>query len=81
MSEPSVFSRVNQSLLTARTVAGNLVFILVLVFLAGALIGSCQSIDVEGNPALLIRPQGSLVEQHSIGNPVEEILSGTGQRI
>ncbi|MBM4205974.1 MAG: signal peptide peptidase SppA [Gammaproteobacteria bacterium] len=80
MSEPSVFSRVNQSLLTARTVAGNLVFILVLVFLAGALIGSCQSIDVEGNPALLIRPQGSLVEQHSIGNPVEEILSGTGQR-
>jgi protease-4 len=80
MSETSVFSRINQSLLTARTVAGNLVFVLVLVFVSGLMIGSCQSIDVEGEPALLIRPEGVLVEQHTIGNPVEAFLSGAGQR-
>lgn len=80
MSEVSVFSRVNRGLLTVRTVAGNLVFVLLMVFLFGLLIGSCQSVDVDGNPALVIRPSGLLVEQHTIGSPLEEFLSGAGER-
>lgn len=75
MSERSLWTRINERLARFRLFFGNLVFIVMLILVAVILFGGRERIDVPDGGALVIDPQGSLVERRTIVDPFREWLT------
>jgi len=76
-SQRSLFSRVVTGIWRfidgARKVVLNLLFLLILYFVALALIDSEESLIIQPDTALVLRPQGDIVEEYS-GTPLDHAL-------
>ena len=81
MSESTVsfWQRLGRGITTTRNFVLNAFFVLILAVVASSFFGSCQSLQVDDNIALLIQPNGVLVEHESIGNPLQSWLAGGSQ--
>ena len=75
MSERSLWARINDGLTRTRLVVTNLFFIAMLVLLAVLIFGGGERISVPEGGALVINPQGNLVEQRSLVDPLQEWLT------
>jgi len=80
MADTSFWSRIGRGITTARQFTLNLFFVLIVLLVIATLFGSCQRLVIDGTPALLIQPTGVLVEQATVGNPLEELIAGSSQR-
>jgi protease IV len=78
-STASIWQRLGQGITTTRNVVLNALFVLILIVLASSFFGSCQSPRIDDNIALLLQPNGLLVEHESIGNPLQSWLTGSSQ--
>jgi protease IV len=67
-----------QGITALKNAVGNLLFLIVIVVIATALL-TTDSAKISKNSALLLDPAGIVVEQHATINPVNELLYGGGQ--
>ena len=76
MTEPSRsrWRRFSDGLARARQIIGNLVFLLVLIMIGWSLTVDSSGLEIPKRAALLIEPQGLIVEQRSLADPVERVL-------
>ena len=76
MTEPSRsrWRRFSDGLARARQIIGNLVFLLVLIMIGWSLTVDSSGLEIPERAALLIEPQGLIVEQRSLADPVERVL-------
>ena len=82
MSKPSRFSRVGAFLTRTRNFVMNTLFIVILVFVLFALIDTFDTPGVPADSALVLNPQGDLVEQSVPLNPLSELwMSGSLQQV
>jgi len=72
--KPSLFNRVNDGLLTVRTVLGNLLFILIVVLLLVFVLSSGGGPKVPDGAALILDPRGELVDLSSIESSLQDLL-------
>lgn len=75
----SIWQRLGQGITTTRNFVLNAFFVVILIILASSFVGSCESLRIDDNTALLIQPNGVLVEHKSIGNPLQAWLAGGSQ--
>ncbi len=75
MSERSLWTRINDGLTRTRLVVTNLFFIGMVLLLAVLIFGGGERISVPEGGALVINPQGNLVEQRSLVDPIQEWLT------
>ena len=74
MSNPSVISRIGLGLTKARNFAANLLFVVLIVVLLVFLFSS-SDIDVPSDSALVLNPKGVLVDQQTVIDPLQDLLS------
>ncbi len=75
MGERSLWNRINDGLTRTRLVVTNLFFIGMMLLLAVLIFGGGERISVPDGGALVINPQGNLVEQRSLSDPLQEWLT------
>ena len=74
MSDPSVIARIGVGLTKARNFTMNFVFVVVVVLLLVVLFSSGE-IDVPSGSALVLNPKGILVDQQTVVDPLQDLLS------
>ena len=74
MSDPSVIARIGVGLTKARNFTMNLLFVVVVVVLLIVLFSS-STIDVPSGSALVLNPKGILVDQQTVVDPLQDLLS------
>lgn len=76
MTEPSRsrWRRFSDGLARTRQILGNLIFLLVLIMIGVSLTRGSSGPEIPERAALLIEPQGLIVEQRSLADPLERIL-------
>lgn len=77
MAEESqgVIGRIGRGITTLRNFFVNGVFIALLALAIVVLVNSCQTLSVPKNAALLINPQGIIVDAATLADPLEGLLS------
>ncbi|MFK7912615.1 MAG: signal peptide peptidase SppA [Pseudomonadales bacterium] len=60
---------------TLRTFTANLLFLVFLLIVLSVLLRGCQHTQMPGGGALLLNPQGAVVEQPALGNPLQGLLN------
>lgn len=75
MSERSLWNRINDGLTRTRLVVTNLFFIGMMLLLAVLIFGGGERISVPEGGALVINPQGKLVERRSLSDPLQKWLT------
>ncbi|MEZ5561099.1 MAG: signal peptide peptidase SppA [Pseudomonadales bacterium] len=71
----SRWARFNDGISRARIIAGNLVFLIVVAFLLVWFWSGGETVAVPDDAALVINPQGAIVERPSITEPLQEWLA------
>lgn len=80
-SKTSLFGRIGSGITFLRNFVLNGLFILVMLVFFISLLQTCSSITVPKNSALVINPNGIIVEARSHVDPLEELLvAGRGQQ-
>ncbi|MFP6815730.1 MAG: signal peptide peptidase SppA [Pseudomonadales bacterium] len=75
MSEPSVLSRIGRGLTRARIFTANLIFVVLIVIVLAAVLSGSGGIEVPEGSALVLNPEGSIVDQESFGDSITDLIS------
>jgi protease-4 len=76
MSQPSsILGKISHFLTKARVFTANALFVLVIAVIATILLTGGDRASVPGQAALVLNPQGSIVEQELVGDPLTELLA------
>jgi protease-4 len=75
MSRSSIIGRIGRFLTGARVFTANALFVLLILMLAALLLGGDDGIGVPDRAALVLNPQGAIVEQEALGDPLSELLA------
>ncbi len=78
---PGLFSKLGKGLESVRMWFANIVFLLFLVFLVITLSRGCSSVVLPSDAALILNPQGIVVEAATDIDPLQSLLSGTGSMV
>ena len=73
-AKPSLFAQLGWAITKLRNFVFNALFILFLVFVIGIMVASCQTVSVPSGSALLINPEGVLVEERSYPEALGDFL-------
>ncbi|MEZ5599321.1 MAG: signal peptide peptidase SppA [Pseudomonadales bacterium] len=76
MASSSIWQRIGNGITTAREVTLNLLFLLIAALILTSLLSRCSGVSVADRTALLIAPEGQVVEQASSDLSLEALLSG-----
>ena len=71
MNKPNLLQRIGRGLTRTRNFVMNGLFLLVLVLIVVAVFDSAGGVSVPDDAALVLDPEGALVEETRIGNPLE----------
>jgi len=77
MSKPALFGRIGRFLTAARVFTANALFVLLVLAIIIVVSGTDQ-FSVPDGAALVIDPQGAVVEQEALGDALAELLMPTG---
>lgn len=72
---PSVAARVGAGITLLRNFVFNAIFVVLLMLVTLALITSCETTSVPSGSALIVNPQGVLVEESTTPNPLQTLLN------
>ena len=73
MSTKGVFSRIGSSITKTRNFVLNTIFVLIVVALFASLFSSTESVSVPEEAALILDPNGILVEERTFSNPLDDL--------
>lgn len=73
---PGLFAKLGRGLESARMWFGNIIFLVFIVFLLITLSRGCSSVTLPSNAALILNPQGVVVEANTEIDPLQSLLSG-----
>ena len=76
---PSLFGRINRGLTGLRNLTLNTLFVLLLIAVIALAVGSCQQISVPQDAALVLNPEGVVVERAAVIDPLQQVLRGPAQ--
>ena len=80
-SKPSLFGRLGGAITKFRNFVVNTFFVLVLVLVIAAVVASCQTVSVPTGSALLINPEGLLVEERSYPDALGDFLQSQPSQV
>lgn len=78
-AQSGLFSTIGGAITTARNFFFNAVFVFIIVALSVALLSTCSGVTVPENGALVINPRGVIVEERSVPDPLQGLLSSAGR--
>ena len=70
----NILSSIWRALTLIKNAIGNIVFLVVVIVILFAVL-STDSISIENNTALILNPAGTVVEQRSLTNPLDDLVS------
>ena len=80
-SKPSLFGRLGGAITKFRNFVVNTFFILVFVLVIAAVVASCQTVSVPTGSALLLNPEGLLVEERSYPDALGDFLQSQPSQV